>query len=401
MFLNIFVTILVLVFALAGAEVFLRLLFPLGSPVHRLDQELLSTTVPGAWKYFERQRGNGGERILVRMNSQGFRGDELRNEPGLRRIAVYGDSLIEGEYSSLGSTFVKRFESYLTTNATEHVEAVNAGVVGYGPDQAFLKMKREIPGLNPDAIVLSVYADNDFGDLIRNKLFKLGTGDELKRNNQPIIGDSLREELTPAGGPLSNLQLGLRLMRVKDKVKNVCGGQVEEHPSDMFFKQYLMWTRGEYNDYVVNGDDVVRTVFNDIYDADISTEPGSDSAKYKIRLMEKLLQEVKAFSEKYRLAFVLLIVPSPVDACEGYPLARGSDPGPTYKGSRLSDAFQEIAERNRIAFLNLYPVFKANSPCELYFQFMDDHWNDRGQDLAASVLARYFEEHRLPPFDSR
>ena len=36
-------------------------------------------------------------------------------------------------------------------------------VVGYGPDQATLRMNDELPRYQPDVVVLGVFAGNDFG----------------------------------------------------------------------------------------------------------------------------------------------------------------------------------------------------------------------------------------------
>jgi hypothetical protein len=90
---------------------------------------------------------------------------------------VYGDSFIKAEFSQLDKTFAKRLEAKLGAIIQIPAEAINAGIVGYGPDQILLKMEEELPRLKPDLTIEAVFADNDFGDLLWHKLFKLGDDD--------------------------------------------------------------------------------------------------------------------------------------------------------------------------------------------------------------------------------
>ena len=46
---------------------------------------------------------------------------------------------------------------------------------------------------------------------------------------------------------------------------------------------------------------------------------------------------------------------------------------------------------------NLYPVFEKNRPCELFFKPGDNHWNARGQELAAVELAALVRARGLLP----
>jgi hypothetical protein len=54
----------------------------------------------------------------------------------------------------------------------------------------------------------------------------------------------------------------------------------------------------------------------------------------------------------------------------------------------------DFAAENHIHFLNLTPYFQeeASAGTELYYPF-DTHWNQRGQDLAAQRIAKYFEQY--------
>jgi hypothetical protein len=71
--------------ALVLAELGLRLVFPLGGVLYRLNPEQLQEHIPGSSKLFVHQPANGSHFVLSRINSHGFRGAEpLAQRPGLR-----------------------------------------------------------------------------------------------------------------------------------------------------------------------------------------------------------------------------------------------------------------------------------------------------------------------------
>ena len=50
---------------------------------------------------------------------------------------------------------------------------------------------------------------------------------------------------------------------------------------------------------------------------------------------------------------------------------------------------------HEIPCLDLYPVMAANDPGRLFFLGKNNHWNARGQDLAARETAGYLLETHL------
>jgi len=170
-------------------EVFLRWYFPLFPSPYQPDDVLLVKLVPGAKKAFTRLAVNGGQRIVTQINSQGFRGEELRPLDRQKRIIVYGDSNVQAEFSELPATFSKQLESRLAPSFGTGIEVINAGVVSYGPDQYSLRLSGDIDRLRPALVVAVIFADNDFGDLIRNRIYRLNSrGDlELRREVESLL----------------------------------------------------------------------------------------------------------------------------------------------------------------------------------------------------------------------
>lgn len=357
---------------------------------NQLDEEALYRLVPGAVREHRRDPVNGGDRILYRVNEDGFRGEALRTDPPLR-VVVYGDSFIQGEFSSLENTFAERLEHHLAVKSGADVEVVNAGVAGYGPDQTLRKMERELPILEPDLIVVAVFTGNDFGDILRNKLFRVGEGGglqatafsidpALRRDMEVQRKELLLKRVVREAAQALAVRLGLR-----SAPSSGVESMAPDERLDFFRDQHLR----EYEEYIVRGDDVVRELAWDSYDADVSLTPRSDAALYKMRLMDAILGRMQELAGSLSVPMVLVPIPHPIDV-------GGHDTGevdhvryPDYEARGLVRILEDIAARRGIPFVDLFSPFAALGPDVVYFHGFDDHWNDPGQDLAGELVADF------------
>jgi hypothetical protein len=333
----------------------------------------------------------------VKINSLGFRGDELRPKPR-RRVAVYGDSFIEAEFSSLENTFVKRLQGDL--GGGDSIEVVNAGVVGYGPDQESLSIGQGMEQLHPDIVVLAVYGGNDLGDLLRRKIYRLGPDGSLSLNRyylSPKIERLLRRASSPTRIWRSDLyRLARRAMDRRSTRPAACRfGAPARHDGPERLEETLDAVDSEYRAYLEDGNNEVTNIFCGHYDADVALTPEAPSARYKVALAEALLPRIQRVVEGGGATFVLLIIPSPVDVCDHDEVTVDRTRFPGYAPSRLTDVFEGIARRHGMRYLNLYAPFRARDACRLYFRHADDHWNDEGQRVAAELMARVLR--RIPP----
>jgi hypothetical protein len=153
--------------ALVGVEVALRLLpgglldrpgADRGSPYafYRYDPQLGWSNIPGGSGKLTRAEFSHD----VRINSHGLRGPETSREkpPGVRRIAVLGDSFTWG----VGATEPELFTS-LIEKSLPGVEVLNFGVSGYSPVQHRL-LTEKVLSFAPDAVVVVFCLGNDFID---------------------------------------------------------------------------------------------------------------------------------------------------------------------------------------------------------------------------------------------
>ncbi len=341
---------------------------------------------PGADREFQHAAINGGEKITYHVNSNGFRGGELLRDAGNGRIVVYGDSFIQAEFSALENTFTHQLAQLLGHKLGEELEVINAGVAGYGPDQIYKKLSDELPQLQPDLAVVAIFAGNDFGDLIRNKMYLLDEAGVVASNDYSVSEDIMRGLALARHQSIIKLLLG--------RAKEVLAGSAAESdlpPVGERLERYARQHIEEYRQYVIDHDNVVRELLSDPYSADISLYPTSDSAAYKIKLMNAVVGKIKAAAQKNNVPLMTLIIPHPMDLLDG-----AHDSGkvdrikyPGYLPSRLTDTLADIMRVQQIEYINLYEKFKQQAPANLYFKGGDDHWNDRGQRLAAEIVSEH------------
>jgi hypothetical protein len=389
----------------ALAESYLRLFNPIDSLLYEMHPRYLFRLIPGARRLFVARAEDGHGRNLVIVNNAGFRGPELRLPRHGLRVVVYGDSFVMASLSPVEETFPARLARKLEAALHVPVEAVNAGVVGYGPDQECLRIEDEIDSLAPDLVVVSIFAGNDFGDLVRNKIFRLADDGGLRLNRYSLSRSQVENfPDTPGSAPSSMLWRGLQLLlerpgpseppagpsppaTTEDAVATGREMSRQEYAYVVKIKGYLEKARTEYEDFVVRGNDEVSNLFGDTYNADVSLTPEAPSARYAKAVMEQVLVRIERMAASRGVPVLFVFIPSPSD-CDGAHwsgwerAARSVNHG--YRGEALTDVLTGIAERHGFFYVDLYqPILRAGS--DSVFLPGDNHWNAAGEELAAEL----------------
>ena len=109
------------------------------------------------------------EAFLYETNSDGLRHPvdlAVPKPPGLTRIFVMGDSFTEGYYpeDTVAGTLARRLAA---STPADSFEVVNAGVSSHSPLVHYLRLKHQLLGLQPDAIVLNIDHTDVFDDYWR------------------------------------------------------------------------------------------------------------------------------------------------------------------------------------------------------------------------------------------
>ncbi len=372
---------------LLTAEFMLRLSYPddarqPNSIAFAFHSDYLVTLKSNMEKTFPRRPINGGNNIVWRTNSAGFRGPELRNDAE-SRVIVYGDSNIQARFSSFTNTFAEQLRQHLHSSTAKDVEVINAGVVGFGPDQSLLRFRTEVDVYHPDLVVVHIFADNDFGDPIRNRLFELTDAGQLVETTLPRTPDRV---LLPDN--LSSFRLVKAFRRIGQMFFTT-----ENDADDSYYCESVI------NDEFATYHDSRPKAFShfaDHYDSDVALFPESDSARTKMQLLDQLLLQFQRLADSKNTDLLVVIQPSARDITSNHrPNHHDFLSYDTYDPANMTQAVDRILNTHNIHGVNLWSTFERNDPDSLYFKGGDNHWNDAGQRLAARQVAEYIVTHSL------
>lgn len=375
---------------LAAGELLLRRYYPIGETIYRLDQRYLHRHIPNSRQLYRFSAANGGNKVLVVMNREGRRGELVSEKQP--HILVYGDSFVSADFSPIRQTFVWRLEQDLKSTLSPDPQVINCGVSGYGPDQESLVLEDEIDRLKPRLVIVSIYSGNDFGDLLRDKIYKLDDQKQLKDNGYTI--DPSLVSLFATADQFSRFYTIRLLSKAWDHVAH---RRTSASPwsSDDYLTAWLSQSQAEYEEYVTHGDNNVRNLFEDHYDADVSLTPRSESSQYKRILMDRVIEKLKQITAARSIPLLLVIIPAAVDVVDNYTVSVDTAKYPEYRRSELTDIVEQSARRHEIPYVNLFGPFREHGASSLYYVTDNDHWNSQGQQLAASLVAGYIRDERL------
>jgi lysophospholipase L1-like esterase len=110
----------------------------------------------------------------VSINSLGLRGPEVEPIPdeGVR-ILVLGDSMVAGFEVRQEETFIAVLESMLTQELPFPVQAINAGVRGYGTDQTYLYFRERGRLLEPDLVLMWLSSNDLLNDITIHRMRRI------------------------------------------------------------------------------------------------------------------------------------------------------------------------------------------------------------------------------------
>jgi len=126
--------------------------------------------------------GTGGS-VTVRINSRGYRGPEYPwDTPAGFRILALGDSFTFGFGVEEEATYPARLERAL---AGRHVEVINTGLAGLGPDNEARLLAVDGPGLRPDLVLVGFFLGNDLFEALA------GNGRLHLQDGRPAVDDGI------------------------------------------------------------------------------------------------------------------------------------------------------------------------------------------------------------------
>jgi len=126
--------------------------------------------------------------VEYRVNGLGLRGPEttVAKPPGVRRIAVLGDSIAFGYWVADEQGFARQLEALINqaSSAQGRVEVLNFGVPGYNLEQEIEALRARALAFEPDAVVVLLCL-NDLEGLFS---YELGLVQERAERRRTLLG---------------------------------------------------------------------------------------------------------------------------------------------------------------------------------------------------------------------
>ena len=314
-----------------------------------------------------------GRTIAIRTNRFGMRWRDVdkKKRPGVKRLAVFGDSFAFGCWSnSIEESFTGIVDRELAPGG---IEVLNFGAGGYGVADEELLLEEEVLGFEPDAVLIVMFNGNDFRDTY------LGLDRESLINGAAILNEAaLKAKVPPrflvkGRPPLVPLAperwwerafRHLALFRMAAPLFDLDSPWID-FAQNRDFRSYGFWSSSPYPDVAIEARDATLAALD--------------------RIHERLLG----------LGIGLYVAAIPTSE-QVYAVKMT---GPGYDLSLPQRFVAAHAAAHGIPFLDLLPALRDFARASGWRPYLrrDTHLNNRGHALVGLTLARWLREQSPPP----
>ena len=306
--------------------------------------------------------------VEMRINSIGLRDREFADAKaaGVRRVALFGDSFVEGWGVPIEAAVSRRLEACLRRENAA-VEVANFGVAGYGTDQALLFFEQQGPRFGADEVVLFFY-----GNDLWNNASRRGIGAErgfkpyfrVRGNGRLVLAGVPVKESSFWQQPADSWPLAARLERYFSQ---------HWHLYRLLQKAWQPEVpRGQQQDFYAG-----------LYGADARFAPAW-------ALTGRLLAAFKRSVEQRGARLTVVYVPSIVQVEEDNWRAKRDLYGliGEFDLRKPNAQLAGFAEQHGFALLDLLDEFREKAQHQTLY-WRDSHWNAAGHALAAERLCAH------------
>jgi len=332
------------------------------------------------------------ERITVdhRTNAFGMIGAEITvdKNPGTYRILILGDSFTEAIQVEDNANFSARLEQQfnnLPDRKHKKTEVLNAGVSGYSPLNYYLNFKRQWAALDPDLVLVQIFANDVFEDntaraksLLDENGLPLKTGryfEEKYFDHPPVIAKNFNSD------PLS-YSLGRFLIEKSRFIEY------------MYVKIYNAKKSSKFNQKMIREDQYGTGYQFFILDP---THVLSRDEEFRVKAWgytQKYLLALKKEVEAQEANMMLFYLPmEPQLELDQY--GRHVSLYISKKqGTYFNDLLDKFSRENNIRYLDLLDDFEQNKHRGLYLS-KDGHLTQAGHKVVADALFRSITRDKL------
>jgi hypothetical protein len=290
------------------------------------------------------------------MNQYGYRDRDFskkRMPDGPIRVLFLGDSFVMGLNVSPEQTWPKALEQVLGSG----FEVMNLGVAGYGPDQSLTQLEDEALAFDPDAVVLGIFAANDFADIKKNRIYSVDTDGKLVRN----LSNPVSEVVSPF----------LLVQRFQTLFGN--GPLNEEQQREIY-----------------------TTLFRDTYD--VMKNPSNSFSQKKIALMRAVLHEFASILAEREIPFLVALAPL---ACTIDETPWCVNQALEHRGRFINeDIVANLCDELGIRYVHLGPDLLDFALAGEKLYSGDQHFTSLGSQRAARLVANALQLHYPDSFPS-
>ena len=321
-------------------------------------EELLAESALG----YRPRKAAGG----MRLNERGFatRSYEEPKAPGTRRIAVLGDSFVFNDFPHEWM-----WHTLLGQRLGPHVEIVSLGVPATSPDFYLRLWQLEGRRVDADLVLVGLTVGNDITD------DAVAPRDERRRS--AILRYSLAARALRNGAVLwRHRSSGAPTPETPDSSQGVAPGEPLRRYAERFDEQQKGLPLADFRELTWK-----RTV--------VSRDDRQEDLK---RWLDRLRPTLASIDSAVRsrgadCLFVLFPDEYQVDAALRQSVLEEFGSGQSLAVARPQNRLVRFFERQGLDAVDLLPAFRAAGEDEVLYRPQDTHWNRRGNELAAEVLA--------------
>lgn len=310
----------------------------------------------------------GEFKTKVAVNKQGFVDDEffLNKTNQTLRIAVLGDSYMEGLQVEKNESFSSLLEEELKEGGNRNIEVYNFGISDFGTAQEYEVLLNYALQYKPDIILLGFHTGTDFID-----------------NSFSLKGDIYR--------PYYSF----------NKTENVLVKKEFQPREKVWWKKVFSWSRFleySYRQFILKKEEY-KTKTNEFPKRYGIYQEYDTIWNESIIITELLHSQLQETATKNNATLIIVVLTNPEqiesvvlrDDYRNYPKLSTLNISLNKPENILSD----ICQRQNLSCFFLLPSFleyKNKTDAQLHFYY-DGHWTKEGHSLAAHLVSRYLKDN--------
>jgi len=329
--------------------------------------------------------------VKRKTNSLGLIGEEIsiKKPNDVFRILMLGDSFTEGIHVDEGKNFCEQLQFLLNNGlplAGKRFEVVNAGVSSFSPISEYLFLKRELLRLNPDLIILQMFANDIFEDNRTGAMSVLDDkGLPVKINSFFIEKYLNNQKVDNLNGRLQEIIYKIKKFFVSKSIlfQSLARAKKKFRKKTSWHKQ--MVEMAEYSCqnqfFIIQGE---MPLFKD---ANFRNKAWSNTKKYILAIRNLAREKETQF-------FMFYIPPEGQLNLKSHRFYEHELYFPYPANYYLNEKLEELSEVEKINYLDLTILFEKNKDVDLYYR-KDGHTNEVGHGLIAKGLFNYLVRRKL------